>query len=567
MRVTQNFAYRTMFLVAVLLLPVGTNAAERSSSGGQAPSAIEQTPLKSTNRTSGTARAATPDADLRAKARAELASELEKPAEAETGVAKTAGDTIPWSGLLMTGAYILIATLVLLAGIWLLLGARVWLLRRMERMFPITGKAQSALAVDLRRQLQKAARVVTKMIATLGVAALVYAWLVYVLAQFSYSLPWSEQLGTLLLSLLNDLGKGILNALPGVAAIILIILIARWCVKLINVVFNEVQSGRISLSWMERETARTTQTLLIVLVWLMSLVMAYPYIPGSETAAFKGLSVLVGLMVALGSTGLINQLLSGLFVTYSKSVRPEDYVKIGETEGEVVDVGFLATKLKTPWREEITIPHSVLVGTATTNYSRLAGDDGMLVRVSVTIGYDVPWRQVHALLMLGASRTPGIRREPPPRVLQRELSDFYVQYLLLAHLEDAKSRATVLSDLHAQIQDAFNEHGTQIMSPHFESQPQKPVIVPKSAWYAQPTPESAAAEPSDTRQAEAAPANARTVESVPAEAKSVEPIQPGPSESLHSEPLVKPAGSSEAEKNVRKRPILRRNPRAKPPNA
>jgi len=174
---------------------------------------------------------------------------------------------------------------------------------------------------------------------------------------------------------------------------------------------------------------------------------------------------------------------------------------------------------------------------------------------------------VHALLMLGASRTPGIRREPPPRVLQRELSDFYVQYLLLAHLEDAKSRATVLSDLHAQIQDAFNEHGTQIMSPHFESQPQKPVVVPKSAWYAQPTPGVAAAEPSDTRQAEAEPANPRTVESVPAEVKSVEPIQPEPSESLHTEPPVKPAGSSEEEKNVRKRPILRRNPRAKPPNA
>jgi hypothetical protein len=151
--------------------------------------------------------------------------------------------------------------------------------------------------------------------------------------------------------------------------------------------------------------------------------------------------------------------------------------------------------------------------------------------------------------------------------LQRELSDFYVQYLLLAHLEDAKSRATVLSDLHAQIQDAFNEHGTQIMSPHFESQPQKPVVVPRSAWYAQPTPEPASAEASETMQTEAQPASPRTVESVPAEAKSVEPIQPEPSESLRTEQTVKPAGSSEEEKNVRKRPILRRNPRAKSPNA
>ena len=214
--------------------------------------------------------------------------------------------------------------------------------------------------------------------------------------------------------------------------------------------------------------------------------MAYPYIPGSDTYAFKGLSVLIGLMITLGSIGLINQIISGLFVIYSKSVKSGDYVRIGDIEGESINVGSLATKLRTPRQEEITLPHSVMVGTATTNYSRLAGEQGMVVTVSVTIGYDAPWRQVHELLLFGASRTPGIRTEPPPRVLQRELSDFYVQYHLLAHLEDGQSRAAVLSDLHSQIQDAFNEYGVQIMSPHFESQPRKPVLVPKSAWYAPP---------------------------------------------------------------------------------
>jgi small-conductance mechanosensitive channel len=128
----------------------------------------------------------------------------------------------------------------------------------------------------------------------------------------------------------------------------------------------------------------------------------------------------------------------------------------------------------------------VLVGTATTNYTRLAGADGMVVTVSITIGYDVPWRQVHGLLLLGASRTRGLRKQPPPRVLQRELSEFYVQYQLLAHLEDPKRRATVLSELNAQIQDAFNEYGIQIMAPQYEAQPEKPVIVPESKWYAEP---------------------------------------------------------------------------------
>jgi small-conductance mechanosensitive channel len=223
-----------------------------------------------------------------------------------------------------------------------------------------------------------------------------------------------------------------------------------------------------------------------MIVWVFALVAAYPYIPGSQTDAFKGLSVIIGLMLTLGSTGIINQVISGLFVVYSKSVRADDYVRIGDIEGEVIDVGFLATKLRTPRHEEITIPHAVLVGSATTNYSRLAGDNGMAVTTSITIGYDVPWRQVHALLQLGAARTRGLRRDPPPRVPQRQLADFYVQYLLLAHLEDDKNRTPVLSELHAQIQDAFNEFDTQIMSPHFVSQPEKSVFVPKSAWYTAP---------------------------------------------------------------------------------
>ena len=134
----------------------------------------------------------------------------------------------------------------------------------------------------------------------------------------------------------------------------------------------------------------------------------------------------------------------------------------------------------------------MLVGTATTNYSRLAEDEGMTVTVSMTFDYNVPWRQVHALLLLGASRTPGIRQEPPPQVMQRGLSDFHVQYLLLAHLEDPKSRAAVLSELQAQIQDAFMESRAQFMSPHFEPEPKKPVLEPRSDEYAAPAPQPAA---------------------------------------------------------------------------
>ena len=387
-----------------------------------------------------------------------------------------------WAGL----AYLLIAAVLLLVAIWVILRIRIWILGRLNAMATLPGGISGVLATGLKPHILQAGHVLTRVAAVVITGFLIYLWLVYAFKQFSYTASWGDQLGEFLVSLFLNFGQGALRAIPGLVTVVVIILIARWGVRLINTVFKEVETGTLSVPWLERETARTTQTLLIVVVWLFALVVAYPYIPGSETEAFKGLSVLIGLMVTLGSTGLINQIISGLFVIYSRSVRPGDYVRIGEVEGEVIDVGFLATKLKTPRQEEITLPHSVLVGNATTNYSRLAGDNGMVVTTSVTIGYDAPWRQIHALLLLGASRTPGIRKEPPPRVLQRELADFYIQYLLLAHLEDPKSRAVVLSELHGQIQDAFNEYGTQIMSPHFVSQPDRPVFVPKTDWYAAP---------------------------------------------------------------------------------
>jgi small-conductance mechanosensitive channel len=164
-------------------------------------------------------------------------------------------------------------------------------------------------------------------------------------------------------------------------------------------------------------------------------------------------------------------------------------------------VGLLSTKLVAKG-EEITIPNAVLVGTTVTNFSRLGGDDGPIIATSVGIGYDAPWRQVHAMLLLAAERTPGIRSRPAPRVLQRALSDFVVQYELRAHLEQSVDPGAVLSALHTQIQDAFNEFGVQIMSPAFESQPERPVVVAKSRWYAAPAvPPKEGAPPSDARPA------------------------------------------------------------------
>jgi small-conductance mechanosensitive channel len=426
-------------------------------------------------------------------------------AEALGAALRTKAEQGLWSGLLLGIAHVLVATLLLVILAWLMRRVRLGLLRRLQQVAALPETYLKISAVDLRTHVIQAGRALIRAIFAAVFLFLLYVWSIYSLEQFSYSAHWGRRMGDFLVGLFLEFGKGALAAIPGLIAVIIVVLIARWCARFVNALFREAQAGSISLPWIERETARTTQTLIIFVVWVFALVVAYPYIPGSNTEAFKGVSVLIGLMITLGSTGLINQVISGLFVIYSRSVRPDDHVRVADIEGEVVEVGFLATKLKTPRQEEITIPHSVLVGAATTNYSRLAGDNGMVVTASVIIGYDVPWRQVHALLLLGASRTAGVRKEPAPRVVQRELSDFYVQYQLLAHLEDGKRRAQVLSELHGQIQDAFNEFGAQIMSPHFESQPEKRVFVPKAEWHAPPAGPSTTTDGKETDRTEAKP--------------------------------------------------------------
>jgi small-conductance mechanosensitive channel len=215
-------------------------------------------------------------------------------------------------------------------------------------------------------------------------------------------------------------------------------------------------------------------------------VLAYPYLPGSNSDAFKGMSVFLGVVLSIGSSGIVNQMMSGLTITYSRAVRPGDWVKMGDVEGTVIQVGVLSIKVKTARREEVTIPNAVVMSQVTTNYSRFADTEGVFVPTSVTIGYDTPWRQVQALLLLAAERTPGVRRDPKPVVRQTALQDFYVQYVLLVCLDSPQQRFLTLDALHANIQDAFNEYGVQIMSPNYEADPEGRKVVPVDQWYAAP---------------------------------------------------------------------------------
>ena len=319
-------------------------------------------------------------------------------------------------------------------------------------------------------------------------ALLAYEWASFVLSRFPYTRPWGEQLNSYLYNLIAMLAESIVDALPGLIVALSIFLLARFFVGFVGRLLGRLANSNDDNRWLNFETAPTTQRLVSIGIWLFALAMAYPYLPGAQTDAFKGLSVLLGLMVSLGASSIVGQGAAGLILTYTRTIRPGEYVRIGEHEGTVVDMGMFTTRIQTGLGEELTLPNSMITGTVTKNYSRVVRGRGYVVDTTVTIGYDTPWRQVEAMLIESARRTPGILTSPAPVVFQTALSDYYPEYRLVAQAvpEQPRPRAEVLSLLHANIQDVFNEYGVQIMSPHYLGDPEQAKVVPPEGWYAEP---------------------------------------------------------------------------------
>jgi small-conductance mechanosensitive channel len=370
----------------------------------------------------------------------------------------------------------------------------IWALIRLDRRFA----AAAGRAAERRlREMPvgpfvehfQAPLLLRRLVGLLGIVAglfLTYSWLAAVLRRFPYTRPWGESLRSALLSGLATAGRNILDELPNLLTVLGIVLFTRFLARVVSGFFTAVERGTVTLPWVHQETAQPTRRIMVALLWLFALVVSYEYLPGAESDVFKGVSVFVGLVISLGSSGIMNQVMSGLMVTYSRALRQGDFVRIADVEGTVTHLGTLSTKVRTPRNEEITIPNAVVVSNATTNFSRHAERDGVFAPTSVTIGYDQPWRQVHALLLLAAERTKGVRQTPKPTVMQTALQDFYVQYTLLVCLDNPARRLPTLNELHANIQDAFNEYGVQIMSPNYEADPEGRKIVPRDRWYDAP---------------------------------------------------------------------------------
>ncbi|TNF55603.1 MAG: mechanosensitive ion channel [Gammaproteobacteria bacterium] len=376
-----------------------------------------------------------------------------------------------------------VATVLLVVLIWGVARLHARALRRQSLLAPALIKSGGLQLAPIFGYVERAAIKGT----SFGLVAIaLYLWLTFIFSRFPFSRPWGDKLAGFFLDMLAHFAEGALHALPGLFTVLVIFVLTRIIVRAVDGFYQTVERGAMSVSWLQADTAKATRRLTVVLIWIFAVTVAYPYIPGSDSEAFKGISVFVGLMVSLGSAGLVNQVMSGLVVAYSRALKAGEFVQLGNTLGTVSEVNILSTKVITPKRETVTVPNAVLVSSPITNYSRLADERGAIVGTKVTIGYDTPWRQVHAMLTLAAQRASLVRQEPAPFVMQRALADFYPEYELIVHVDRPEQRGLVLSELHAHIQDVFNEYGVQIMSPNFVNQPEQKVWVAKGDWYAAP---------------------------------------------------------------------------------
>ena len=393
-----------------------------------------------------------------------------------------------WHALAASG----IATFALFLLCFLVLRARAWLERRFTNFvrgsaIRLSGAGKHLLLAE--RLLRISHWFVQTATACLLLLA-VYRWSSFVLNQFPYTRAWGEELDGFLLGAAAEIGGGAVRALPDLLIAAVIFLLARGLIGIVRPFFDAVEQRRDDAGWLDADTAKPTRRLFSFAIWLFAGVMAYPYLPGSSSEAFKGMSVLIGLMVTLGGSSLFGQAASGLILLYSRTLRLGEFVRVGEDEGTVTELGVFTTRISTGRGEDVTLPNALVLNTVTKNYSRPTKGRGFMLRTKVTIGYDTAWRQVEGMLLEAARATEGIGDEPVPRVYQTGLSDFYVEYELVcrATQERADDRAHASAALNANVIDTFNRYGVQIMSPHYLSDPARPKTVPVEAWHAAPAP-------------------------------------------------------------------------------
>jgi small-conductance mechanosensitive channel len=270
-------------------------------------------------------------------------------------------------------------------------------------------------------------------------------------------------------SQLEALGRAGVDYLPRLLVVAVIAIITNYAVRLLRLIFGQIRKGDLKIPGFYPDWAEPTEKLIRMMIFVLALIVAFPYLPGAKSPAFQGISIFVGVLLSLGSSSAVASAIAGVILIYMRSFLVGDWVQIGDITGEVVEKTLLVTRLLTPKAEVFTIPNSTVMSGSVKNYSTEARKAGVIFYTTVSIGFDTPWRTVHQLLFSAALATEHVLRQPAPFVLQRSLDDFYVTYELNAYTDAPREVLNIYSDLHRNIQDKFNDAGVEICSPHFSS--------------------------------------------------------------------------------------------------
>lgn len=322
--------------------------------------------------------------------------------------------------------------------------------------------------LDTEREL-RVALFLNNILRWLVIVIVLYLALPILFSIFPWTRGWAEKLFSYVLNPLTNVLSAVFNYIPNLFTIGVIYLVTRYVVQFIEFLAGEVEKGSLVISGFYPDWARPTFSIVKVLMYAFMFIVIFPYLPGSDSPVFQGVSVFLGVLFSLGSSTAISNMVAGLVITYMRPFKIGDRIKIGEITGLVLEKSMLVTRIRTIKNEDITIPNASVLSGHTINYTTSAKELGLILHTTVTIGYDVPWQKVHDLLIKAANDAEGILKDESkkPFVLQTSLDDFYVAYQLNAYTAQPEKMALIYSNLHQQIQDKFAEAGVEIMSPHF----------------------------------------------------------------------------------------------------
>ena len=381
-----------------------------------------------------------------------------------------------------------IATLVFVA----LVFAIIWLRRRLDALLDrrygqkietLAAKSQDVVSV---KRLWAFLDASLRFIRSAAIVALALGYLQYLFGLFPHTRPFARSVSGYVIGPLATMWASLLSNIPDLIFLAILVYIVRIILRMFRRFFEAVEQGRIHLPNFDKEWATPTYKLLRPVVIAFAIVVGYPYIPGSNSEAFKGVSLFLGIIFSLGSSSFISNMIAGYSMTYRRAFKLGDFVQIGDVRGVVSAVRLQVTHVRTIKNEEIVVPNSQILGASVINYTSLAQSNGLILHTTVGIGYETPWRQVEAMLLEAARRTPGLITARPPFVCHLQLGDFCVTYELNVYCADPLTMRATYTDLHRHILDVFNEYGVQIMTPAYEGDPQIPKVVPKDQWFLAP---------------------------------------------------------------------------------